>query len=176
MTRLPLICVLLFFCQAAQAECSHIPKPWRHAFSELCAKELTHSRPIADFAGKMTAINKDVNRTPYVDSNIVFGKYNYWAAPSEFYQWGGMCREFAVAKYYRLAQLGVAERDMRVDVVHLKSGQDHAVLEVLYDGNVYVLDNRDNELHPQAYLDTMHMLFALNRMHVWKVIPDNAAN
>jgi predicted transglutaminase-like cysteine proteinase len=175
MLRLATICAIIFFSQAAHAECGNVPQPWRHAFSELCGKEVTKSKHIDDFPEKLAAMNREVNKNFYTETSLVFRKINYWAAPSEFYKWGGMCREFAVAKYYRLAKLGIADTDMRIDVVHLKSGEDHALLEMQYEGNVYVLDNRDNVVHDLAFMDDMEMLFAVNRIHVWGVDPTKYA-
>jgi predicted transglutaminase-like cysteine proteinase len=134
---------------------------WLHAISEMQDKPIRyHSRPIANFPQQLARINREINAYPY---NGAFDAY--WEKPSELRQLGGQCRDFAVAKYARLYDLGVADADMELTAVRIrKTGELHAVLVVRHHGHVYVLDNLRSEVQGLDRLKEFEPVYHINRI------------
>lgn len=97
--------------------------------------------------GELLAINKRVNKVKYVSDIDNYKKKDYWAAPDEFYQRGGDCEDYAIAKMMALVVRGVPESDLMLMVGKRRAdGEMHAVLEVRLDGKEYVLDNNETNI------------------------------
>ncbi|MEC7029792.1 MAG: transglutaminase-like cysteine peptidase, partial [Pseudomonadota bacterium] len=76
-------------------------------------------------------VNTFVNQTDYIVDSRNWGKSDYWSTPVEFFQRGGDCEDFAIAKYASLRALGFPENRMRVAIVHdIQKDIPHAVLIV----------------------------------------------
>ncbi len=139
--------------------------PWvKHGFSELHEPYSYHSNNISQFREKLELINGVINRVPYVDDLEADRKNNYWATPREFYNWGGDCKDSAVAKYYILRKLGVSDKDMFIHVVWNKLLGYHAILVITYNKDVFVLDNLNNVVHTVDYLDNFNLIYKINRL------------
>jgi predicted transglutaminase-like cysteine proteinase len=158
------------FADAGGASTDFKPFPgWKHAIAEMRGKPVRrHSHRIARFETKLAQFNAAVNAVDYVNDDYVYDEHNYWPTPSQFYRWGGECRDYAVAKYYRLYALGLADADMEVAVVRIKkTGEDHAVLLVRYGAKTYVLDNRFNRIQPPERMDDFAVYYYINRI-AWR--------
>jgi predicted transglutaminase-like cysteine proteinase len=134
---------------------------WLHAITEMRGEPIRHeSRPIANFSEKLARVNREINRVQYTQAFDA-----YWETPSEFKRYGGQCREYAVAKYARLYELGVADADMALTVVRIKAtGEYHAVLVVRHGGAVYVLDNLRRTVQGAARLRDFEIVYFINRI------------
>jgi predicted transglutaminase-like cysteine proteinase len=110
---------------------------------------------------KVRAVNEFVNRTlRYASDMAVYGQADHWASLREFLTNGrGDCEDFAIAKMWMLAALGVPRDTMRMVVLRDSVARlDHAVLAVHHEEGAWVLDNRfsvvraDDEMrHYQPY-------------------------
>ena len=100
-------------------------------------------------------VNEEINRTPSEDDILVWGKEDYWATPTEFYNKGaGDCEDYAIAKYFALRQAGILANKMLLAVIEIDGGDTvHAVLFVRYK-DIFVLDNLFERVIPvKDYLD-----------------------
>ena len=50
---------------------------------------------------KIENVNQFVNRMPYQEDQITYGKSDYWASPSESLGNAGDCEDYVIAKYVR---------------------------------------------------------------------------
>ena len=153
-----------------------------HPFYQMCAIASSNcpSRAgiawqtlLADLAGKdrldqVRAVNLFANRVRYRSDQEAWGRSDYWATPLEFLGRAGDCEDYAILKYYSLRQLGVPARDMRMVVV-----QDtvrklaHAVLVVMVEGHVLVLDNLTNAIMPQERTPQYVPYYSVNEEARW---------
>jgi len=117
---------------------------------------------------KMAAkVNTFVNEQPYILDNRNWGKSDYWATPVEFFDRGGDCEDFAIAKYVSLRALGVPEERMRIAIVHdLQKDIPHAVLIVYTDGGALILDNQSDVAEKATRVTRYRPIFTINR-HAW---------
>jgi predicted transglutaminase-like cysteine proteinase len=143
---------------------------WKNAVQLLARYPLrTHSQHIENFEGKLDAINRAVNAVPYVSDAETYRDADYWQTPIQFMQVGGECRDYAVAKYYALYRLGVADADMQFVAVRIrKTGQFHAILVVQHAGRRYILDNRHSEVLPWSRMADYAPVYSINRLG-WRI-------
>jgi hypothetical protein len=91
----------------------------------------------------------------------------------------GDCEDYAIAKYVALQEIGIAEDDLRLVVIHDRdSNFDHAVAAVRYDGSWLILDNRTLDMRHDAELTEFEPLFAIDREGVKRMtsVPPKPAN
>jgi predicted transglutaminase-like cysteine proteinase len=161
----PALCAFVFLNLPGVAEALNSDESqftgWLHAIAEMHGQPITfHSRPIPDFGEQLARVNREINRVQYTQ---VFEAY--WETPSEFLKYGGQCRDYAVAKYAQLHELGVADADMALTVVRIKAtGEYHAVLLVQHGGAVYVLDNLKRTVQGAARLKDFEIVYFINRI------------
>lgn len=94
---------------------------------------------------QVRAVNEFVNRNlRYASDMQVYGVADHWASLREVLENGrGDCEDFAIAKLWMLAALGVPLDSIRLVVLRDQATrQDHAVLAVDHAGTVSILDNR----------------------------------
>ncbi len=136
--------------------------PWREA---LCA--LTQAPPRLQLA----AVNRLINGWRYESDQAAYGVVDYWATPAEFKAAGGDCEDFAIAKYFMLAELGFPTETLRLVVLRdLVRGEDHAVLAAGLAGTTYILDIRSDELTDQAQLVGYVPYYAVNLTTTWRYV------
>ena len=88
-----------------------------------------------------------------------FLKYRYerysgisWRSPAEFERVGGICRDFALAKYLVLRAAGLSDTHMRVVQMNpLGAGESHAVLLVESEEGLLVLADELPQPQPFSY-------------------------
>ncbi|SMQ60386.1 Predicted transglutaminase-like cysteine proteinase [Devosia lucknowensis] len=98
-------------------------------------------------------VNRTVNGAMrYREDSIVWGKGDYWATPSEMALKGaGDCEDFAIAKYWLLRSLGIADEQLQIVVLQdTRRRLFHAVLVVHTASGAYVLDNVSNRLEADS--------------------------
>lgn len=87
----------------------------------------------------------------YIDDMTLYGVADYWATPLELEDIGaGDCEDFAMGKYYYLADSGISPVRMKLAVLYTKHNIWHAVLVV--DGK-YILDNNSTKVERIDYLE-----------------------
>ena len=120
-----------------------------HGISEMNGMPITKKTRVRDLAAVAARVNRIWNGVAYLDWDA-----GYWATPTEFKREGGQCRDYAVAKYQALYGLGVADADMEVLGVIIRStGQAHAVLRVHHGRQVFVLDNLHKAIYGERTLE-----------------------
>jgi predicted transglutaminase-like cysteine proteinase len=114
-------------------------------------------------------VNTLINQVDYVEDNRNYGQSDYWATPVEFFNRGGDCEDYAIAKYVSLRALGVPEDRMRIAIVQdLQKDIPHAVLIVYAeDGGAMVLDNQNKRALNAASYDRYKPIFSINRTAWW---------
>ena len=108
------------------------------------------------------------------------GKKEYWTTPKEMLAVGaGDCEDIAIAKYYFLLRMGVAEERLRFAYVKAfnrkkMSIEDHLVL--LYkehENNPYlVLDNLTDSILAQQERQDLIYQYAFNQHGLWSMNPN----
>ena len=125
-------------------------------------------------------VNRTVNSTlTYRSDRAIWGVGDHWATPVEVARKGaGDCEDFAIAKYWLLRSLGVADERLQMVVLQDTRRQlFHAVLVVHTVAGAYVLDNVTNRLQ----LDTAYaqyqpiMSFAGGRNYIHGFAAGSAA-
>lgn len=102
-----------------------------------------------DARGMLDLVNRSVNHSlTYRDDSAIWGMGDYWANPVEMaHQGAGDCEDYAIAKYWLLRSLGVADENLQLVMLQDTRRQlFHAVLVAHIDGDSYVLDNVSNRL------------------------------
>jgi predicted transglutaminase-like cysteine proteinase len=96
----------------------------------------------ADEMTQLKGVNDFMNSVPYLVDAV-------WETPLEFMRRFGMCRDYAVAKYWSLRYLGWSSERLRIvvlDILDMPDGStgrptSHAVLVVHMGSQDLVLDN-----------------------------------
>ncbi len=120
-------------------------------------------------AAQIDGINKFLNSIPYVDDLHVYGKYGYWhATATRFFNSGGDCKDYAIAKYVSLRALGFSTSQLKIAVVEDKiEDLAHAILIVHFGDGNFVLDNQDKRVEPVADVDRYQPIFSINSKNWW---------
>jgi predicted transglutaminase-like cysteine proteinase len=120
---------------------------------------------------KLEKVNKFFNRISFVSDIIHWQKADYWATPIEFLASdGGDCEDFAVAKYFTLKMLGVAEGKMNITYVKAwKLNQAHMVITYYETANAVplVLDNLVTTIEPAKKRTDLLPVFSFNGSGLW---------
>ena len=121
--------------------------------------------PISIMAEK---VNSYVNQHPYITDDENWNQSDYWATPLEFFERGGDCEDFAIAKYASLRMLGVPEERLRLAIVHdKKKNIPHAVLIVYTERGAMVLDNQRENAIMVDQVKRYRPIFSINRTAWW---------
>lgn len=125
----------------------------------------------ADDRQRLERVNSFFNKLEFVSDQIHWGERDYWATPIEFLASdGGDCEDFAVAKYFTLRLLGVAEEKMNITYVKAwKLNQAHMVLTYYEPGEAVplVLDNLVNTIEPATRRTDLVPVYSFNGTGLW---------
>ena len=87
-----------------------------------------------------------------------------WSTPlSTFASNKGLCADYAIAKLVALEEAGIRPADLRIVIVHLTQGKDHAIVAIRYDGEWLILDNRNLALITDTRMPRVVPLFDLGQ-------------
>ncbi|MEM6811413.1 MAG: transglutaminase-like cysteine peptidase [Pseudomonadota bacterium] len=113
-------------------------------------------------------VNDIINKTRYIEDNKNYGASDYWATPVEFFQRGGDCEDFAIAKYTALRALGVPDSRLRIAIVQdQKKNIPHAVLIVYTDQGAMILDNQIKTAKKSTQIKHYKPIFSINQSAWW---------
>jgi predicted transglutaminase-like cysteine proteinase len=120
---------------------------------------------------KLEKVNRFMNKIPFIADAIHWGKDDYWATPVEFLASdGGDCEDFAIAKYFTLIRLGIAETQLNLTYVKaLRLNQAHMVL-TYYPApgkEPLVLDNLINTIEPSSKRTDLLPVYSFNGSGLW---------
>jgi len=117
---------------------------------------------------QLNAINLWANAKPYVEDWVNWRVADYWETPGQFVARGGVCKDYAIIKYFSLVRLGFSPDDLRVVVVaDTNLDAFHAVLAVRTDGNVWLLDNQLAQVVPMDIAVQYVPIYSLNERGWW---------
>lgn len=98
-------------------------------------------------------------------NNYTYHQMPLWQTPEEVFEsHSGDCKDLAIAKYYSLRHIGVAESRLKLTVVLTEKNEWHMVLVV---GNK-VLDNRTNAIWPLANVN-YEPAYSVNEDNLWTI-------
>jgi predicted transglutaminase-like cysteine proteinase len=147
----------LMRCRAGAASCPVAAKRFQAILDRALAQQGW---------ARIAEINRTINlNIKPVDDMTQYGVSDLWATPLMTFSSGaGDCEDYAIAKYVALQEIGIAEDDLRLVVIHDRdSNVDHAVTAVRYDGSWLILDNRTLEIRHDAELAEFEPMFAIDR-------------
>lgn len=113
---------------------------------------------------RIAEVNRAINLDIRPVSDITqYGAANLWPTPlMAFASNAGDCKDYAIAKYVALSELGVSADDLRLIIVHIRnSKEDHAIVAVRLDGRWLILDNRTSELRYDTDVADYDPLFVI---------------
>lgn len=120
---------------------------------------------------KLEVINKFINKNRFVDDLTHWQKKDYWATPIEFLATrGGDCEDFAIAKYFSLRALDVADSKLRLTYVKsLRLNQAHMVLSYYPSPTAepLVLDNLMDKILPASRRKDLQPVYSFNGDGLW---------
>jgi predicted transglutaminase-like cysteine proteinase len=121
---------------------------------------------------KLEIINSFFNKKIVFASDMnVYGVEDYWATPVEFLSRGtGDCDDYAIAKYFSLKIMGVAEEKLRIAYVKaLQYNMFHMVM--LYYNNPgeepLILDSLVDSIKPASERRDLLPIFTFNGAGLW---------
>ena len=126
---------------------------------------------------KLAHVNGFFNQIRSVPDRVNWGVRDYWATPIEMLAVNGAdCEDFAVAKYFSLKLLGVAESRLRLTYVRSYERRQRlsitSHLVLLYyrdpDAEPLVLDNLDPEIKPASERADLVPTYSFNADGLWK--------
>jgi predicted transglutaminase-like cysteine proteinase len=119
---------------------------------------------------RIGVINRAINMTIRPKSDP-----DHWRPPLDTLSTGtGDCKDYAIAKYVALIEAGIAEKDLRLVIVHdLALGQDHAIVATRLGPNWIILDNRWLTLLQDAEMLRVVPLFVLDHDGPRKFVHEN---
>ncbi len=122
----------------------------------------------ADKMTQLDAVNRYMNRSPYIIDPVNYGVPDYWATPVQFFVKDGDCEDYAITKYLSLRSLGWSLDDMRIVVLQdTNLNIAHAVLVVKFRGKSYVLDNQVNQLVTDDQINHYRPIYSINEKSWW---------
>jgi predicted transglutaminase-like cysteine proteinase len=143
--------------------------PAAKKFLAIIDKALTR-----DGLARIGEINRAINLTVrWVDDMTQYGVPDLWATPlMTFASEAGNCKDYAIAKYVALQEIGIAADNLRLVVVRDRpTNQLHAVAAVRYDGRWLILDNRTFIMVQDVDIATYNPLFVIDNDGVKRMIP-----
>ena len=136
------------------------PAPWSELLDEIRALPLDE---------KLARVNRRVNAWPYKRAVENWGNADVWETPFEFFQRGGQCQDYAIAKYMLLRAAGIESDRMRIVVLRdLARSIDHAVLVVFTDHGPAVLDNVADTVTPASAHSSYRPHYSINEHSWWR--------
>jgi predicted transglutaminase-like cysteine proteinase len=119
------------------------------------------------------AVHRLMNSRPYREDRRQFGRNDVWQTPFAFWQRGGDCEDYAIAKYMALRVLGFSEDQLRLTVMTSRSrGEVHAVLLVEVDGAWHVADNLRRGLRRLDGYDGWTPIYSVSDAGAWRYVAE----
>lgn len=182
--RQPLAGLLLLAGTALALESDHAAQmiAWAKAHYGAAAAErvqrwqnLSKSSAGLNDLDKLRSVNNFFNQVPNVTDLEHWHKQDYWATPLEMLASnGGDCEDFAIAKYFTLRELGVADERLKITYVKARltaGGQSVAHMVLTYyatpDAEPLVLDNLNGMIKPAHERLDLTPLYSFNARGLW---------
>jgi predicted transglutaminase-like cysteine proteinase len=132
---------------------------------------VTHSSDGKAEMPVLREVNDFFNQVPYIPDVEHWKVEDYWATPVEFVaSFGGECKDYSIAKYMTLKEVGVPIERMRITYVRaLRLGESHMVLAYYPtpDADPLILDNLDGEIKRASARTDLAPVFSFNDDDLW---------
>lgn len=127
--------------------------------------EMLSNQPLRN---RLSLVQTYFSLLPYQQDRVLYGVDDYWATVGEVLANGGDCEDHSLAKYRLLLDSGVDMDLMRLVLVEdTVTGEAHAFLKVIVEGEALILDNRYKDVISVDYATTYRPLYAMNARKVW---------
>lgn len=127
--------------------------------------------PYNDDLAKLEKVNRFFNKIPFANDINHWGVEDYWATPTEFLASdGGDCEDFAIAKYFTLISLGIAENQLALTYVKaLRLNVAHMVLTYYPAPGMepLVLDNLVDAIESSSKRTDLLPVYSINGSGLW---------
>ncbi|MFO7667183.1 MAG: transglutaminase-like cysteine peptidase [Desulfobacterales bacterium] len=135
-------------------------------------EELIYNDKNSSDREKLEKVNHFFNsRILFVNDIDLWGVKDYWATPLEFLcKKAGDCEDFAIAKYFTLKAMGVAEEKLNIAYVKaLQHNIAHMVLTYYSQPGAepLVLDNLIDSIDPASKRTDLLPVFSFNGLGLW---------
>lgn len=121
---------------------------------------------------QLQLINEFWNKWKYIDDRTNWNMIDYWASPAQFLKKSGDCEDYAIAKYFTLKELGFDPHTLRIVVLkNTFTNEDHAVLAVYLNDDVFILDNLSPIVLSHKRISQYAPQVSLNEFRSWRHIP-----
>jgi predicted transglutaminase-like cysteine proteinase len=113
-------------------------------------------------------INQFFNRWPYRLDLDTYNQRDYWATPEEFMKRSGDCEDFSITKYFALRAIGYPAASLRLVILKDQIRNiAHAILAVVHDSNIYILDNLSDAILIDKRYTHYQPQYSLNENFRW---------
>ena len=120
----------------------------------------------------MQLVNNFANRMPYIEDIDNYGLRDFWAKTETFFELGGDCEDFAMAKYKLLERVGFHPDRMRIVlVVDNKRDRQHAMLVVNANGRGWMLDSLMRDVVPHEVATQYRPTVSLSGQRLYLHVP-----
>ncbi len=120
---------------------------------------------------KLNIANRFINRLKFIDDKIHWQQRDYWATPLEtLASSGGDCEDLAIAKYYMLSKLGIANHCLTLNYVKVRNyNKPHMVLiyQCSENDKPLVLDNLNPQLLSAEQRKDLTPVYGFNHSGMW---------
>lgn len=125
----------------------------------------------ADPTAQIEAVNQYMNEVAYLSDKKNYGRDDYWATVAQFFERGGDCEDYALAKYHSLIQLGFKPTQLRLVILYDENKRiNHAVLAVAHEGSWKILDNQSQSVRNDGEISNYKPIYAISRNNWWRFI------
>ena len=120
---------------------------------------------------RLQLANDFFNQPRFTTDDEIWQREDYWATPVEFLiADAGDCEEFAIAKYFTLVDMGMADAALRITYVKaLTLNQPHMVL-AWYEtpaADPLILDNLEPRILPASQRPDLIPVYSFNGTELW---------
>lgn len=135
-------------------------------------RELVKTNLLDSEWSKLHTANHYVNRNlRFVADQQQYSKADYWATPLESLGRGaGDCEDYAIAKYFMLRAMGIADDKLRLMYVRaLRQNEPHMVLIYFEQPDQYplVLDNLESDIRSAIDRTDLKPIYSFNASGLW---------
>lgn len=120
---------------------------------------------------RLRLANNFFNDARFTTDMEVWQQQDYWATPIEFLiKDAGDCEEFAIAKYFTLSRMGIAEDALRITYVRAQTlHQPHMALAwyPALDAEPLILDNLEPRILPAGERPDLTPVYSFNGTDLW---------
>ena len=118
---------------------------------------------------QVVLVNNYINQQQYMPDSVNWHTSDYWETPAEFFEKGGDCEDYAIAKFVSLRMLGVPDSAMRVTILNDNHKRAiHAVVAINVAGETYLLDNQIKKVVPARLVGYYKPIYSLNEERWWR--------